>query len=139
MIDPANVPPIAEDELLARFATQRGQFRAGERTVKPDLFTPHPRAELSVMRHRDASTAEIWRVGWATATVQGRTLYGRAEITAATCHIGGLFVIASPIFPDNPNHADIRGWPPKKEDKKSLAQKLAAAASKLISPPPISE
>ena len=34
MIDPANVPPVTPDELLARFATQCGQFRKSDHTVK---------------------------------------------------------------------------------------------------------
>lgn len=37
--------------------------------------------------------------------------------------------------PENPNHAEIQGYPAKKDDQKSVAQKLAAAASKRIAPP----
>ena len=139
MIDPANVPAVTDGEILARFATQRSQFHRGERTVKPDLFTPHPHTELSVMRHRDASLEEIWQVGRAIAADMNRTLYGRADISADACNVGDLFVVASPILPGNPNHADIKGWPPEKEDKKSLAQKLVAAATKLIPPLPIGD
>jgi hypothetical protein len=36
---------------------------------------------------------------------------------------------------NNPNHADIEGWPSAKQDQKAIAIKLAASASKLISPP----
>lgn len=135
MIDPENVPPVAENELLARFATQSGQFRRSDFTVKQDLFMPHPRRELSVMRHRDASMDEIWQVGHSIASELGRTLYGRADIRAAACNIEGLRAVARPIPPENPNHADIEGWPSSTEDKKALALKLAASASKLIAPP----
>ena len=134
MIDPGNVPPVANDELLARFATQSSQFRKSDLTIKQDLFMPHPRPELSVMRHRDATADEIWQVGRETADGLGRTLYGRADIDAATCNNAGLQVVARPILPRNPNHADIEGWPASKEDKKAFAQKLAAAASKLLPP-----
>lgn len=132
MIDAANVPPVSSDELLSRFATQRGQFRADE-SVKQELFLPHPYMECSVMRHRDATDAEIWRIGRdvAASFPESRTLYGRADITAAECTIDTLNVIAKPILPHNPNHADIEGWPPSKADQKALAQKLAASASKL--------
>ncbi len=137
MIDPANVPAVTPDELLSRFATQSGQFRKSNNTVKQELFLPHPRPECSVMRHRDATDEEIWQIGRdvAGSFAPPRTLYGRAEITAAACTIDALRVVAKPILPRNPNHADIEGWPESKEDKKALAQKLAAAASKLISPP----
>lgn len=134
MIDPDNVPPVADEELLARFATQSKQFRKSDHTVKQNLFIPHPHDELSVTRHRDATDAEIWYVARDVVGVQNRTLYGRADILASDCCVNSLHVVESPI-PDNPNHADIKGWPPSKEDKKALAQKLAAVASKLIKPP----
>lgn len=136
MIDAANVPPVTPDELVSRFATQSKQFRA-DNSVKQELFLPHPRPECSVMRHRDAMEAEIWQIGSEVAASfpEGRTFYGRADITAAACTIDSLCVVAKPILPRNPNHADIEGWPASKEDKKALAQKLAAAASKLIPPP----
>ena len=137
MIDPVNVPPVTPDEWLSRFATQSGQFRKSDNSVKQELFLPHPRPECSVMRHRDATEAEIWKTG---RDVTGsftppRTLYGRADITVAACTIDALRVVAKPILPKNPNHADIEGWPESKGDKKALAQKLAVAAGKLILPP----
>ena len=137
MIDPANVPPVTPDELLSRFATQSGQFRKTDKSVKQELFLPHPRPECSVMRHRDATDDEIWQTGRdvAASFPEGRTLHGRADITAAACTIDALRVVAKPILPKNPNHADIEGWPASKEDKKALAQKLAAAAGKLIPAP----
>jgi hypothetical protein len=134
MIDPERVPEIMPDELLARFATQSNQYRRGDGSVKQDLFMPHPRQELSVMRHLDATVDEIWQVGRGVAETLGKQLHGRADIRAAACAIDGLRVAASPILPSNPNHADVVGWPASKEDKKSLAQKLAAAATRLISP-----
>ena len=86
-----------------------------------------------MVRHRDATEAEIWQTGIdvAASFPQPRTLYGRADITAAACAIDALHVVAKPILPKNPNQADIEGWPASKEDQKALAQKLAAAAGKL--------
>ena len=138
MIDPENVPPIADDELLARFATQSKQYRKSDHTVNQNLFIPHPRNELSVTRHRDATQEEIWLVAHGVAETMNRRLYGRADICASDCNIDTLRVVAKPILPHNPNHADIEGWPPRKEDKKAIAQKLAASASKLIQAPSVS-
>ena len=126
MIDPSNVPPIAENELLARFIVNSNETRS-DGTVKPKLFLPYSRVELSVNRHREASLDETWSVGTAVARERKKSLYGRADIRASSCRIDSLQVIPKPIFPTNPNHADITGYPLKKEDQMSLAEKLAAS------------
>ncbi|MDG2990092.1 hypothetical protein L3556_03960 [Candidatus Synechococcus calcipolaris G9] len=132
MLDPENISPVEENELLARYVMQSSLFRS-DRTVKPNLFIPHPYQELSVTRHRDATEAEIWQAGVNVATQQQRTLHGRSDILTKNCLVESLRVTAQP-FPDNPNHADIEGWPMAKEDQKAIALKLAAAATKLIPP-----
>ncbi|MFH7245684.1 MAG: hypothetical protein ACHWZW_22865 [Spirulina sp.] len=134
MLDPDNIPPVDETELLARYVMQKGHFRS-DFSVKPNLFIPHPYQELSVTRHRDATAAEIWQAGVNVATQQQRTLYGRSDVLTRDCLIDSLRVTAQP-FPDNPNHADVEGWPTTKEDQKAIALKLAASATKLIPPPP---
>lgn len=131
MLNPAKVPSVENDELLARYVTQSGQFRRSDRTVKQDLFMPHPRQELSVTRHLEATEAEIWRVGTDVAAAMQRKLYGRSDIQAVHCNTNDLQVVAKPLA-GNPNHADIEGWPASKEDKKVIALKLAASASQLI-------
>jgi hypothetical protein len=135
MIDPENVPPVTDAELLARYVTTSGQFRSSDNTVKQDLFMPHPYIELSVTRHLDATEPEIWEVGVDVAAQIDRKLYGRTDIQACYCNIDSLQVTAKPILPKNPNHADIEGWPSAKQDQKVIALKLAASASKLILPP----
>lgn len=142
MLDPNHIPPVEDDECLARYATQSGHFRSSDKQVKQSLFLPHPRQELSVTRHREATETEIWSAGNDVATALGRTLYGRADIRAGNCKIETLQVVAKPIknnpkVSDNPNHADIEGWPTSKEDQKAIALKLAASASKLINPPSV--
>ncbi len=97
---------------------------------------PHPYIELSVTRHLNATEAEIWEVGIDVAAQIERKLYGRADIQAGDCNIDSLQVTAKPILPNNPNHADIEGWPSAKQDQKAIALKLAASASQLIPPPP---
>lgn len=128
MIDPAQVPAVTEDELLSRFVVQSKQFRASDRTVKPDAFIPHPHAALSVTRHLSASEEELWMIGAAVAAGQGKTLYGRAILQAVACGVQGLRVEAVPVE-GNPNHADILGWPAAKQDQNAIALRLAAAST----------
>jgi hypothetical protein len=126
MIDPNDVPDVADNELLARFILQSNETR-NDGTVKPKLFLPYSRVELSVNRHREATSDETWQVGRDVAAARGKTLYGISNIRASNCRIEPLNVAANPILPSNPNHADIVGYPQKKEDQMSLATKLAAA------------
>jgi hypothetical protein len=57
MIDPANIPPIADNELLARFIVNSNELRP-DGTVTPKLFLPYKWVELSVNRHREATNDE---------------------------------------------------------------------------------
>ena len=79
MIDPNNIPAVAGDELLARYITQRQQFRPSDQSVKPDLFIPFRLTKLSVTRHRDAMVDELWHLGRDVAALRQQTLYGRSE------------------------------------------------------------
>lgn len=126
MINPGDIPPVADNELLARFIMNSNETRA-DGTVKPKLFLPYSRVDLSVNRHREASIDETWTIGANIAIERDKTLYGRADIRASSCRIESLDVVQKPIFPNNPNHADITGYPAKKEDQMSLAGKLAAS------------
>lgn len=135
MIDPSNVPPVEETEVLSRYVLQSRHFR-NDKTPRPELFMPHPYQDLSVTRHRDATENELWQVGQDVAQQIGKTLYGRFDIQAKDCQVKPLIVKAQPVE-NNPNHADIIGWPPSKQDQKELALKIAASKniSQLISPP----
>lgn len=125
MIDPNNVPPVADNELLARFILNSNETRA-DGTVKPKLFLPYSRVELSVNRHREATLEETWQVGHGVARERARNLYGLANIRASSCRGVDLDVRATPLV-GNSNHSDIAGYPPRKEDQMALASKLAAA------------
>ncbi len=126
MIDPAQIPSIADDELLARFIVNSNDVRV-DGTVRPQLFLPYRRVELSVNRHRDASLAETWTLGQHVAKQRGKALLGRADLRARACRLPPLDVVPSPILPHNPNHADVIGYPPRKDEQLSLASKLAAS------------
>ncbi len=125
MMDSSDIPPIADNELLARFILNSNETRE-DGTVKPKLFLPYSHVDLSVNRHRQATSSETWQIGRDVASSRNKTLYGCANIRASSCRIEPLDVVASPILPTNPNHADIVGFPAKKEDQMSLASRLAA-------------
>jgi hypothetical protein len=134
MIDVEDIPPVADEEWLARFIVSNNEVRH-DNTVKPKLFMPYKLVALSVNRHRDCTEEEIWDVAYEVAQVRQRTLYGRADIKASSSRIAPLDVVSRPLLPTNPNHAEIVGFPPTKEDQQALAIKLAAAASKRIAAP----
>ena len=134
MIDAESVPPVDDDELLARYVVNSNEFRKSDNTVRPKLFMPYKRVTLSVTRHRDCTEKDIWRLGFDIAKERGCQLYGRADIIASACRFDPLNVISSPIE-SNPNHAEINGFPSKKEDQQSVALKLAAAAGRRIPSP----
>ena len=124
MLDPAHVPPVAPEELLARFILYSGWFNATTNTVKQDAFIPPPDGELSVTRHIEATPEEIWAEGERIARVRERTLYGRTDVVAATFGEQSLAVESAPI-PENPNHAIVTKWPADKAAKKLLALEIA--------------
>lgn len=144
MFDPSAVPPISDDEIVARFIVHSSELRA-DGTVRPELFIPYKHVELSVQRLREATEAETWAVGRQIAidrTNDPLGLLGRVDLRVAVCRIGPLDVVASPIIATaekfaNPNHADIRGYPPEKSQQKQLALELAAQieGGKAIHPP----
>lgn len=127
MIDPNNVPVVADHEQLARYILQSSHIRRSNLTIKPDAFVPHPYLELSVTRHRDASESEIWSWGENVAGETGKTLYGCGNIQAMVCISNSLTVLANPLS-GNPNHANIVGWPSDKPRQKLIAAEIAAAA-----------
>ena len=135
MIDSTHVPPVDDAELLARFIVNGNEVRA-DGTVRPQLFLPYKWIALSVNRHRDATSNETWAVGFQVAEQRGKTLHGRADIRASSCRVGTLSVLASPIVPHNPNHADIIGYPARKDEQLSLAAKLAATIESSWHPTP---
>ena len=127
MIDLANVPEVTAEEWLARYVCQSKHVRLYQ-TVRPDAFIPFPHQDLSVTRHLHATKQEIWNLGEQVAMESHRSLYGRADIQARTCHAENLGVVAAPI-PNNPNHADITGWPAEKSLQKMIAVLLASKAT----------
>ncbi|HMO16192.1 MAG TPA: hypothetical protein PKD64_19385 [Pirellulaceae bacterium] len=135
MIDPENIPSIADNELLARFIVYSDEKRS-DGSVKHKVFLPYKLVELSVNRHREATLEETWQVGFDVAKERQRTLYGLVNIRASSCRIDTLHVLPAPILPKNPNHANISGYPAAKEDQMALAKKLAACIEGKWKEPP---
>ena len=138
MSDGENVPPIDSDEWLARFIHYQRYIRQ-DRTVRADAFIPYPYPALSVTRHLQLSEAELWRIGRDVARQVNKTLHGRVDAQVFMFQQQQLHVVADPVFPENPNHANVTGWPAEKAAQKVIAQEIAAAASKLLAPSQIKE
>lgn len=128
MLDPSHVPPVAAAELLARFILFSKWFRSSDSSVRADAFMPHPHVELSMTRHTEASSEEIWGEGERIADLRQLTLYGRADVAASVFLAQGLEVRAAPIR-ENPNHANATRWPTAKPEQKMKALEVASRAS----------
>src|SRR5262245_53650364 len=124
MIDPTNVPNVANDELVGRYILQSSYVRS-DQTVRPNAFMPPPDLELSVTRHLLATTQELWSIGNDVAAATGKTLHGRGDVQAAICVAQSLEVLAAPLS-INPNHAHVTGWPIDKSAQKNIAQEIAS-------------
>ncbi len=127
--------PIADEEFLARFVLHSRYICSSNQTIKSAAFIPRPYPDLSVTRHKGFSENQLWNIGLDIATAQSRTLYGRADVSAASVRQQSLTVKPDPI-PRNPNHANILGWPKEKSAQKIIAQKLAAASIYQSNPQP---
>jgi hypothetical protein len=127
MFDPSHVPTVTSNELLARFVIFSRHFRPSDNTIKPDAFLPHPLVQLSVTRHREATEDELWQEGKRVAAIRTATLYGRADVVANAFEREDLAVVEKPIA-ENPNHADVVGWPADKPAQKMKAREIANKA-----------
>ena len=124
LLDPAQV---SSEEPLSRYLLQSGHFSRQHSRVKPNAFLPEPRGlATSVFRTYGLTETEIWEIAGAHVSgPTGRPVYGRADILASQVEATGLRV-----NPDNvpERHANIVGWPQRKDEQLALAQELAAAA-----------
>jgi hypothetical protein len=135
MMNPEQIPDVADNELLARYIVNSNEKRPDGK-VSHKLFMPYKWVELSINRHREATQEETWQVGFDVATQRNKSLYGLANIRASKCRTETLDVIPDPILPGNPNHANITGYPTAKEDQMAIATELAASIEgNWIAPP----
>lgn len=134
MSDGGTVPPVEANEWLARFILYKRYIREN-RTVREDAFIPHPRPELSVTRHLQLSESQLWEIGRDVARHSSKTLHGRANVQVFIFQRQDLRIVAAPL-PENPNHANVVGWPVEKPAQKIIALQIAAAAGKAMAAPP---
>jgi hypothetical protein len=130
MTEPTSLPPVSDEELLARFILRRNQIRS-DQTVKPDAFIPYPWPDLSVTRYLDLSPAELWTIGKEIADERPATLYGRADVLARIFRKQSLSL--TPTHTQK-NHVNVGGWPSDKPAQKNIAQEIAAEALFVPSP-----
>src|SRR5436853_7923988 len=123
--DPTKIE-VDDDEWLARFVFSRGHIRASDNTVKADAFIPPQNLELSVARHLNLSSDEIWGAGMEISKSRPAvTLCGRADIQATSARRQFLNVRSQP---PPKYHAVIYGWPSYKPAQKIIALELARLA-----------
>jgi hypothetical protein len=120
---------INGQEVIARYITSKRWYSREKNVVKPLAYMPPSDLRLSVFRIDNLSELEIWKIGFKEVIGkmnQSRNLHGRADIQALNIWENNLH-----IDPDNTplRHANIIGWPELKEERKSIAQELAAKAS----------
>jgi hypothetical protein len=117
---------ISDNETLARFVLYSRWIRPDE-TVKPDAFMPYSHTELSVTRHIGLSAEQLWAIGKDVAVKRTLSLHGRADTSVSTVKDQELSVCPAP-FLENPNHANIEGWPTSKSEQKIKALEIAKTA-----------
>ena len=124
---------IKDNEKLARFLVFKRWIRS-DKTVKPEAFIPHPYPNLSVTRHIGLQMSNIWKIGKKVADKRSLPLYGRADFQVSVVKKQKLSIIPDPIIPENPNHANIGGWPNDKPDQKIKALEIAKTAKYIPTP-----
>jgi hypothetical protein len=107
---------------LSRFLFTRNHLNPGQRFR---AFLPPTDLNLSVFDTEQMRESEIWGLANRESAERNQTLYGRADVQAASVQKVGLRVV---IAEPPPRHRHIQGWPPadQKEDQKGLAMELAA-------------
>ncbi|MBI4745269.1 MAG: hypothetical protein HY786_01680 [Deltaproteobacteria bacterium] len=124
MSNETELPPVTDDEFLARFVLVSKWIR-NDQTVRQDAFIPYPYPDLSVTRHKGLSDSDLWQIGQNVADKRALPLYGRVDIQALTVKIQSLRIEPTP---EPKNHANITGWPADKPGQKIIAQEIAATA-----------
>jgi len=122
MISHPDVDSVAPAERLARYLFRKNSVRP-DGTVKPDEFIPYRHTTLSVTRHKELLETELWIIGSDVAAQRQVSLYGRGDTLTQTFLDEKLMVRADPLK-ENPNHANVEGWPTDKQTQKSIALEI---------------
>jgi hypothetical protein len=118
---------ITPEEPVARCLTQGNHYSRSASRVTERAFLPGRDNTTSVFRVDGLSEEETWQLAdtHVAGVPGGRAVHGTGTIRAHVVSDVGLR-----LEPDDdpPRHAAIAGWPEGKDDQKSRAQRLAAAA-----------
>jgi hypothetical protein len=132
--------PLAPEEIVARGIISSRLYNKETKSLKPAVFDPPRDGNLSVTRHKDMDVAVLWeRCRDVIRNQQGRTLYGRADISSKNVTDSGPSMAAVAAWrPHNPGHAHIIGWPTDEALLLEVQTVLAANAVffPVPSPPP---
>jgi hypothetical protein len=117
---------IEDSEKLSRFILFSRWYRKESKNVNPEAFMPY-KLELSVTRTKDLSDHGLMEIEKIIAKNRSATLYGNAIIKAVEVSTINLDAIPAPVE-ENPNHANVIGWPNEKSSQKMLAIEFASKA-----------
>jgi len=122
---------VAPGELLAKFVLSDRHFSRAPQRVKAAAFIPPPGKGSSVFRVSELLAEDVRGIGETVAAARQppRTLYGHAQIEAASVFATGLSVVAGE---PPPRHGDILGWPEEKDLQLELAHSLADATELVL-------
>ena len=128
------MPELISRDLISRFIFDKKHFSAQRNEAKPKAFFPARDGRTSVFLVAGLGEKEIWDIGVSfVAVLRQRELQARADLTEQDVSDVGLVV--TPESSQHPLHANLEGWPREKEEKKGLAQDLAALATLVIHSP----
>ena len=94
---------------------------------------PYPHADLSVTRHIGLNDTRIWELGTDVAHQRKMTLLGRCDVQSIVFLAEKLRVTPDPIK-ENPNHANVSGWPEDKAKQKVIALRIVKSVTFLPRP-----
>ena len=117
-------------ELLARFLTQRDQFRNG--IVRHTAFSPPRSQRLSVYWISNIPESEIWSIGDAYVAPARGPILGRADLNSQIVFENNLAVDVT--GEPHPRHTDIINWDADRRKARLQATKLADRSTLVIVP-----
>jgi hypothetical protein len=129
MCGPLAEVPVEDSEVLARFIFHQGDLRSSDGTLRANAFLPYKHVELSVTRHKELTTEQLWQQGLEVAIARNKPLLGSGDIAASDARKVALDV--EPAEGPNKggrNHANIIHWPTEKAEQMKKALVLANAA-----------
>jgi hypothetical protein len=137
MLDSGLSEWVADEESLARFLTQKDQYKRMPDVIlaKAPAFLPYPKYKNTSVFRKDRNVPELQQI-WDAGNLSGRSLKGIAFLQARDVRRARLEVM--PEEPP-PAHANIEQWPwfendpyMQKSEQLELASQLASVADVLL-------